>query len=248
MTEIVEDKKFQYDKENEWKCYSKKAMKKLYPEGGYKVIGEVISKKGKETENYLTHSNGSQLYIQPLGTYKKLIYRKYGFIRSEDDSFVIVKKNNLLFLLLYLLLLLLLIGGSIWGIRSILNHPDLDPNAKAYEANLERPADWDDSKILIPAYSDLKMYANTDELYVALFNPEKNPCYFKFSLVLDETGETLFETGLVPPGSAVTTVKLPRKFSAGTYPITIRIRSYQLDDYEKEVNGGEVKTDIIALE
>lgn len=242
------DKTFIYFDDSRWAYYSLKAMRKKYPEGGYKLMGEVTKKKGKKEENPIEKDKDAVLYVQPLKTYKKPCYRRIGFIYSEDKgSYVLVKKSNFLFILLGILLSMLLIGGIVWVFMNQSVQPKLDPNASAFDAKLERPASWDDSKILVPGYDTLKMSAGSDMVYVALFNPKENPCYFQFKLIMDETGEELFSTGLVPPGSAVTSVKLPSKLEAGIYDITIKISSFSLSDATQNLNGGEVKTKIIAV-
>lgn len=248
MDQIVkEDKIFTYRGRYKWKYFSKKAMKELFPEGGFKIIGEVIEKPGKNREMPILNKDEKQLFVQPLKTYKKVLYKKIGYIWSEEyQGYVVIKKNNWLVLLLSLLALLLLIGGIYWMLGN--GKPNIDPNASTYESKISRPADMDQSKILIPGYRDWNMEAGTDEVYIALYNPKDNPCYFQFNVILNETGEILFETDLVPPGSAVTTVKLPRNFKKGIYPITLKISSFSLDDYEQKLNGGEVKVNIVALE
>ena len=220
----------------------------MYPEGGYKVIGEVIEKPGKNKDLAIYNEEGKPLFIQPLKTYKKLLYKRLGYIWSEEhQGYILIKKNNWLLLLFSLVGLTLLIGGLLWTFMNMKNGPDIDPGAGDYTSQYTRPADMDENRILIPGYNDWIMEANTDEVYIALFNPEKNPCFFQFDIVLESTGETLFSTKLEPPGKAVTTVKLPRKFKEGTYPITVKISSHSLDDTEEKLNGGEVKTKIIAL-
>lgn len=244
--EVKEDKIFTYRGKYKWEYFSKKAMKELFPEGGYKVIGEVIEKTGKNREMPIMNSDEKPLYVQPLKTYKKVLYKRIGYIWSKEyEGYVVIKKNNWLLLLLSLLALLLVIGGIFWLMGN--GKPNIDPNAGAYESTVSRPVDMDQSKILIPGYRDWNMKEGTDEVYIALYNPKDNPCYFQFNVILDETGETLFKTGLVPPGNAVTTVKLPRNFKEGIYPITLKIKTFALNDYEQPLNGGEVKVNIVAL-
>lgn len=243
-----EDLIFRYRNQSDWPCYSKKLMEKMYPEGGYMVIGEVTKKKGKHEDMPIESEEGI-LYVQPLKTYKKLLYRRYAYIWNEEqEGYIVVKKSNWLLWLLSLLGSALLIGLIIWGFLNGGGINRIDPNAKDYESNLVRPADFDESKILIPGYNSWHMEAGSDHIYVALLNPKDNPCYFQFTVILDSTGETLFETMLIPPGQAVTDVTLPRSFEKGEYPITVRINSFDLEDEEMPLNGGEVKTKILSIE
>lgn len=247
---IKEDIIFKYCGRSEWKAFSKKTMKKKYPEGGYKILGEVIKKKGKSRSLIIPNEDhGGNLYVQPLKTYSKLLYRRYAYVYCRElDGYVIIKKNNALLWLLGLLGTLLTIGLITWGLMNIPTGPDIDPNVADFTGSVKRSADMDDSKILIPAFGDWKMIAGTDKVYMALSNPENNPCYFSFDIVLDATGETLFKTKLIPPGKAITTVQLPQKLDVGVYPITVKINSYSLDNPETPMNGGESATNIIAVE
>ena len=57
----------------------------------------------------------------------------------------------------------------------------------------------------------------------------------------------MFQTKLVPPGSAVKEVKLPYILKQGIYPVTVTIESYSLNDPHQKLNGADVKTRIIAV-
>ena len=125
--------------------------------------------------------------------------------------------------------------------------PDIDPGAGKYTANVELPENIDPDHITLPGYDQITMAAGTDTAYVALWNPDQNPCYFHFEIVLTETGESIYESRLIPPGNAVTEVKFNRIFEPGIYPVTIRISSYDLENYEQEMNGGEIGAELVAV-
>ena len=46
-------------------------------------------------------------------------------------------------------------------------------------------------------------------------NPEGNPCYFTFTLVLKDTDETIYQSKMVEPGKAITQITLSKELSAG---------------------------------
>ena len=58
---------------------------------------------------------------------------------------------------------------------------------------------------------------------MALLNPEGNPCYFKFTIVLKDTDETIYESQYVPPGQSITDVTLTKPLAEGEYNATIKI-------------------------
>lgn len=146
------------------------------------------------------------------------------------------------------LLLVLIVIIMVWLISNNRDQgPDIDSSIQDYAADLRRPENLEETKILIPAITNMVMNADSDVLSgTTLFNPAGNPCYFQFTLVLDD-GTVLFESQLVPPGKGISEAKLTRKMKEGTYDVTIRIMSYDLNDHENEFNGGEVKSVLRAL-
>lgn len=242
-------KTLKYQGNLELSYYSKKEMNEMYSNKRYRVLGEINKKLGSQDDMPLDDGSGNKFYVQRLGTYRKPLYKTDGYYWSEEaQGFVIVKKSNLYNLLVGSILSIILMIGLFFGVQFLLNNSNLDPNAKAFDSEITRPEDMDETRILVPGYNDWNMLAGTDEVYIALYNPDKNPCYFEFSVILDETQEELFKTGLVPPGQAVTTVKLPRTLEKGVYPITVNINSFSIDDESQRLNGGEVKTNIVVYE
>ena len=80
---------------------------------------------------------------------------------------------------------------------------------------------------------------------ILLLNPEENPCYFSFELILDETGESLFTSKMVEPGKAIQEETLSRALEAGEYDATIKISTYSLDT-NTQMNGANVKTKLLV--
>ena len=80
---------------------------------------------------------------------------------------------------------------------------------------------------------------------VALLNPEGNPCYFTFELVLKDTDEVLYTSKLVPPGQAIYEITLSHPLAAGEYDAVIRISTTSLED-GSAMNGANVETVLIV--
>ena len=78
-----------------------------------------------------------------------------------------------------------------------------------------------------------------------LMNPEGNPCYFIFEIVLNDTDETIYTSKMVEPGKAITEVTLENVLAAVEYPATIKITTASLAD-GSAMNGANVETTIIA--
>lgn len=104
--------------------------------------------------------------------------------------------------------------------------PDLDPDASTQEAKESDPPEG----IRIPGYPSITIPADTKDVTVNLMNPEGNPCYFTFTLVLKDTDETIYQSKMVEPGKAITQITLSKELSAGEYPAILKISTAAMDD------------------
>ena len=93
--------------------------------------------------------------------------------------------------------------------------------------------------IKIPGYPSISLPANKQDAEVALLNPEGNPCYFTFELVLTDTNEVLYKQ--VEPGQMITNITLNRALPAGQYNAELRITTASLQD-GSAMNGANVVT------
>ena len=99
--------------------------------------------------------------------------------------------------------------------------------------------------IRIPGYPSITIEADKKDVQMNLMNPEGNPCYFTFEIVLNDTDETIYTSKMVEPGKAITEVTLEKALAAGEYPATIKITTASLTD-GSAMNGANVETTIIA--
>lgn len=82
--------------------------------------------------------------------------------------------------------------------------------------------------IRIPGYPSITVDAGKDNVTMNLFNPEGNPCYFTFEIVLSDTGETIYKSDMVEPGKAITNVKLQHPLAAGEHNAVIKLAQHRL--------------------
>ena len=129
---------------------------------------------------------------------------------------------------------------------------DIDPNAGSWNGSVPSDESSTASKgIAIPGYPSITIPANTQDVSVALLNPENNPCYFTFELVLtnakddDSDDETIYTSKLVPPGEAITNITLSKPLEAGEYDAVIKISTTSLET-GGAMNGANVKTTLIV--
>lgn len=99
--------------------------------------------------------------------------------------------------------------------------------------------------IRVMGYPRITIQADTEEVTMNLKNPEGNPCYFTFEIVLTDEEETLFTSKLVEPGKAITNVTLSRALEKGEYPAMIRIKTTSLED-GRAMNGANVETILVV--
>lgn len=177
---------------------------------------------------------------------------------AEEKQGITLTKSKLVILIL--IILLLIGGGVVLGLNwqswfggdtqtpasTSTLVPDLDPNASNWVGQqLPDQSGGESTGIQIPGYPSITLPADTQEVPVALLNPEGNPCYFRFELVLKDTGESLYQSGLVAPGQAIYQIQLSRPLSAGEYDAVIQITTSSLTDLNP-MNGANVETLLIV--
>ena len=178
---------------------------------------------------------------------------------SKNDSQIVISKKTLS---LSLIVLLLLIVGVV-TLALNWNHwfgstPDGPSSSQTGNLDIDENAgDWNGEKlpdktgdapavgIKIPGYPSITLPKDQKTVNVALLNPEGNPCYFTFEIVLKDTGESLYKSKLVPPGKAITEITMSRALSVGEYDATIKITTTSLED-GSAMNGANVETVLIV--
>lgn len=155
-----------------------------------------------------------------------------GFFKGS----VVLKTSHIL--IGALAVVLLVVGGvffGMWLTMSQIDH-EIDPNAKEYEDIFVAPDEVAPGNLSAPGYDQVTFRAGRRNVQIVLPNPAVNPCYFRFSLILPDTHETLYRSGLVPPGKAITDITLSRPLEVGTYRLEIVIEAASLED-RSTMNG-----------
>lgn len=174
--------------------------------------------------------------------------------RPRPEGIVVKKRHILMGGIVVILLLAVAVGlGINWNNWFGQGNPaqprtmDIDPGASDWTQSSPPDQGGASGKgIAIPGYPSISLPAGTKEVQVTLLNPEGNPCYFTFELVLKETGESLYQSKLVPPGKAVTELTLLRGLAAGEYEAIIKITTTSLSDGQTPMNGADVETKLIV--
>ena len=177
---------------------------------------------------------------------------------SKNDSQIVISKKTLIVALVVLLLLIvgvvtLALNWNNW-FGDVPNGPsssqtgdlDIDPGADDWNGE-KLPDKTDDAPaagIKIPGYPSITLPKDQKTVNVALVNPNGNPCYFTFEIVLKDTGESLYKSKLVPPGKAITEITMSEALPAGEYDATIKITTTSVAD-GSAMNGANVETVLI---
>lgn len=164
-------------------------------------------------------------------------------VKSENK-----KSRTIIVLLIALIFILFCVGTALTFVLLNNNAGEqeqaqqgvvFDSNASHYDGTVKDESS--SSGIKIPGYADITFTSDSTDFPITLLNPEGNPCNFKFTLSIKETGEELFTSDLVKPGDAISGVKLNNTIAKGEYTLLINISTYNSES-GSEMNGAQVKT------
>lgn len=189
-----------------------------------------FKKKQNGDENYLYTKEGLQFRVFEE---KKFYQRIKGYVPIGQNLYVGIAKFNMLFVIIPLILTLLLGLFSFCGRGPEKNNtPSWDPtiDQNIGDENTTVPLN-STGKIKIAGFSEWYVPSGkTDKLSINLKNPDGNPCYFSFSIVLADTNETIYQSDMVPPGESIKKISITHELSPGEYPAYINISTYALED------------------
>lgn len=233
------------------KYIKKKEWDKEHQNGSvsYQIVGALGNKRGGVKGCLLFKDGRKHPYYEILK--EDRYHRIKGYQQVDDETYVAVLKLRIgewiasfMGMAAVVLLVFLLLGNIGNGKKE----PDIDKGSGKYTPDNNFTEQSEPNKIILPGYKDIRMRAEKKTANIALWNPDTNPCYFKFIITEKENHEVIYESGLVPPGEAVTKITFKQEIPKGIHEATLTIKTYNLKDYEQRMNGGEVKIRIIALE
>ena len=166
------------------------------------------------------------------------------------------KSNKRKFLLLLLLLVVVVCGGiaALWlnGFFDTTPKTRLQRDQDALAGLLKGKDGEDISNILgekiaegmvnVSIEGNVLFEQNGKKGRLGIQNIEANRYSFTVDLILDDTGETIYQSNLIDPGYYIEYVELNKTLSAGTYSATAVFKTYSLDETEDQI--GEVNTKI----
>ena len=177
-------------------------------------------------------------------------------IKPEENK---SKKKNIQWLIILLLLLLLGIAAGMYYRTMQTNHKDrLARDELALGGMLPGKSEQEISDLLGEKVKegmvDIGIAAgpifeqNGKKGRIGIENIPANHYSFQVTLKLDETGEILYESGLIDPGYYVEYVELNKKLQAGDYPATAVFSTYSLDESEDKIAETNVKIILYVMD
>jgi len=83
---------------------------------------------------------------------------------------------------------------------------------------------------------------------IGIENIEANSYSFQVDIILDETGEKLYQSGLIDPGYYIEFIELERQLQAGDYEATAIFSTYSLDESEDRIAETRVKLTLHVMD
>ena len=248
----VSKKRIKDEYGSQWEYISKKEYQ-AQEEGEKKIYGDFRKKDSQDAQRQLEAADKNGNTVQSIGIYRYSANPGWsktvvGYIpisaeteKGKQNGYIrIIKTSVLKCLLAYLAVLAAAVAVFLaWYIPNRApDGPDLDESAVAY--HIEGVANSDPNQIMLPGLGTIKLTTGQTHVEKVLLNPEGNPCYFQFRLVLKDTGETLYESKMVEPGKAIVEFDINRALEAGSYEAEVRIDTRSLEDAETPLNGGVI--------
>lgn len=234
---------------NQWTYITSKEYQK-FPRDEKRICGDLRGKDSGSLDRLLVCKDEyGEAYQIGLYEYKgkKRWYEKVaGYVPAEYGQegrpcFVRVLKPSPFKAILLPLLILVFLAGIALGIMWYLNQdpgPNLDDAAVAYK--FEGLVNKDPTSTMIPMIDNIEVYGGP-HVEQALINPEGNTCYFIYSITLDDTGQEIYRSDMIEPGKAIVGFDLADTPAPGAHNVTINVEARDIDNYEQEVNGGQIQ-------
>ncbi len=192
------------------------------------VRGFFILRKSRTDNRLMIGSN----VFDCLDSRKKL-YKLKGFVKDEEENLYGLIKCRVPFYIFWLTLLICLVIL----VNCLSEHETGTQDDVVWSPQIEDGIYNDDDslaeeieqkQITIHGFTDWTIPAGqTDSLPIALENSEGNPCYFSFSIVLQD-GTKLYESDHVPPGESLRNITINKALEKGDHQASVYITTAEI--------------------
>lgn len=214
-----------------------------------KIVGYTSLKKKKNVENNTigTLSFGEDV-VAFVHEKKSTLKSVKGYLQVEKNQYVAIERSCVwLWLVLLVLVLLLSILLAFCGRTDDTSNRE-NPWMPTIDQHIGEPVEETSSavpQIKIAGFTAWSIPAGqTENLPIKLQNPAGNPCYFSFAIIL-ETGETIYQSDMVPPGENLRKISITSPLEAGTYQAVLHITTNELET-GKQMNDAKLNITITA--
>lgn len=162
------------------------------------------------------------------------------------------KKRNTI-IAVVLVLVLALAGGATWWFLSNPANNFFDPNAKTGQAPYKTPEEIqaelnrivEEGMFNISIASVIEFENGTAPGKAYIENIPANHYNMKVAITLDDSGETVYESGGLAPGSFIEDITLTKDLDPGSYPVTATFSAIDAESL-KEAGKAAAKVTLIV--
>lgn len=163
-------------------------------------------------------------------------------LRNRNAIFGVTAIGSRIIIGILVIALVAAVGTVAYLLTHRTTEPDVDPSVVQISGGSKNTTT---DSIQLPGITTIE--ADTSgNVSTILYNPEGNPCYFKYNIVLDDSNQSLFTSGLIPPGDGLNGFTLNQALAAGTYSVTLNISTTSTSDGNEPLNGGAMKAKLVV--
>ena len=245
-------------------CCSKQQLKRTYPRGGCKVVGEISGKEKRKIG--ILPVGKTEFSISSPGAHSSLLWRETGYLQVGRDEYIAVLKSRVPFLLLLLGLLaaIVLLLGLLMGGEDVIgpgpdvsdgptviapDHPlpPIDSGAEKLEGDSSEKAEAEKGGGSVSMiYSlDASIVLSTGDITIYFQNPNASTHNVSVDMYIVSGGQEylIAQSGLLEAGyglSHLTMMKDGPTLSEGLYTGLFRLQCYDPVTGEKAIIVPEI--------
>lgn len=202
------------------KCYSKKKIKNLYPDGNYKIVGETFEKNKKKKEDIIEIAN-KELTVSKYGKNSKVIYKIKGYFEVGENEYIVYIKSRLAFLLLLFPILLGTAVPIYIGIKLYTSIPYIMPDYPLPPEDEQATVIEDDNtqksesknnggsvRIKLSNIAKLDLSTGNIDMVYQNSNQSNQDSVITLVLISENKEYIIAKSGLIKSGKQITRVKL----------------------------------------
>lgn len=230
-----------------WYYLGDKEMQTVYPNGGAKIFADIHKKEKQDAGDHLIGKDTAYGLYPYHGKCSKS-ERVIGYIAVEsesgEDGFIRIIGTAWTRLLLAVFALVMCVTIFLFGMWYAKKDevPGLDKTAVSY--HIDGVENKDKDSILLPGIKVINAKEDDTHIEAVLMNPAGNGCYFTYSIILEQSGDTLYTSGMIEPGKAVTQFDINTTLKAGKYPIKIYVQTRDVSNPDIVYNGGALNAEL----